>query len=230
MKKVIISNGIISSAQRKNSFLSRSDIKIFSVATLQDALSIHRSVQADIIIVKSRTKDRIYHECFQSVREKELFRECALIVVAPKTSSAALKTKKRCIKEVYFGKVKGRRIIKKAMQLLNLSWRETYRVLLNVAVEGSACETSFACRSINISVTGMLLETAQKFTKGQRISCSFVLPDTTRIETAGEIVRMIPQLSDEEKKLYGVRFDNMDEETRSKIIQFINPLSEKNHG
>jgi hypothetical protein len=75
--------------------------------------------------------------------------------------------------------------------LLNLSWRETYRVLLNVAIEGIVSTNHFICTSLDISLAGMLIETTQTFNQGERLSCTFFLPNMTQIQLTGEIARTI---------------------------------------
>jgi hypothetical protein len=64
-------------------------------------------------------------------------------------------------------------------------------VLLNVAIEGTVSTNHFVCKSLDISLAGMLIETAQTFNQGDRLSCSFFMPNMTQIQLTGEIARTI---------------------------------------
>ena len=52
MKKVIIAKDIKGVLDEEKSFLSRPDLRIFTAASNEKALALHRSVKADLIVAK----------------------------------------------------------------------------------------------------------------------------------------------------------------------------------
>ncbi len=146
-------------------------------------------------------------------------------MICPARTSAVLQSSRCGADVVLYEPARTGKILAAARKILNLSWRETYRVLLNVAVEGSAGDQSFSCHSLDISPTGMLLETAQTFRAADRVSCSFLLPDATRIEASGEVARVIPKLPGSDTNLYGIRFSSIASEGRSALESLIRTMS-----
>jgi hypothetical protein len=67
-----------------------------------------------------------------------------------------------------------------------------HRELLHVTIEKTVSAKHFVCNSLDISLTGILIETTKTFNQGDRHSCSFLLPNVTQIQLTGEIVRTIP--------------------------------------
>jgi c-di-GMP-binding flagellar brake protein YcgR len=108
-----------------------------------------------------------------------------------------------------------------AKAFLNLSWRETYRVLLHVAVEGNNDAGSFVCNSLDISLDGMLIETDQMLDIGDRLSCSFFLPNGSQVQTNGEIVRIVTPAPGVKSNWYGVHFLDVSPETEKDLEVFI---------
>ncbi len=115
-------------------------------------------------------------------------------------------------------------LLSRAQQLLAVVWRETFRISITVTVQGNEKGGTFSCRSRDISLSGMLMETEQKLEKGDCISCSFVLPDSTKIMATGEIVRAMNGRG-VVMNHYGVQFVQMSAESRNALEKFINGKS-----
>jgi hypothetical protein len=107
----------------------------------------------------------------------------------------------------------------KALQLLQVPVRKSYRVLLNVSVQGSDQASSFVCRSENISATGLLIETDRHLHAGDRISCSFSL-GSKEVTVCGEIVRVITPPLDSNLNRYGIKFRELSDGARTAIESF----------
>ena len=118
------------------------------------------------------------------------------------------------------------KILDKVRQLMDISWRESYRVLVSVSVSGSSKDKTFFCRSGNISTTGMLIETEKVFDKGDRLACSFFLPDSAQIKTEGEIVRIIKPVANSKTCQYGIKFSQLPAGARSAIEVFVERKSQ----
>jgi c-di-GMP-binding flagellar brake protein YcgR len=75
--------------------------------------------------------------------------------------------------------------------------------------------------SENISVTGMLFDSEKSFSKGEIISCWFVLPDSTHVRTLAEIVRIAKRVTEHDTNQYGIRFLRLDPVFRTAISDYI---------
>ena len=109
--------------------------------------------------------------------------------------------------------------LRKALRLLNVSDRTSYRVIVKISKREKNNVTDVLCTSENISSSGMLLETDRVLYKGDKITCSFFLPNSIQIVTEGEIVRIIEK--EDGSKKYGVQFIDIPSLVESQITSFI---------
>lgn len=229
MKKILIAKRIIGRLRKRNSFLNRADIKVLAAGSLNELLEIHRTVHADLVIADYDLPGLKTDTLTDRVRQQTGLSGIPIILICPDRTAARLKSAHFGADVVLFEPVKARKILAAARKLLNLSWRETYRVLLSVAVEGSACDQSFSCRTLDISTTGMLLETGQHFKAGDRVVCSFLLPDATRIGASAEVVRELHQPAITDKNLYGLRFLTLSPGAQEALDSLIRAMSPNAH-
>ncbi|HBG47031.1 MAG TPA: hypothetical protein DDW94_08590 [Deltaproteobacteria bacterium] len=116
---------------------------------------------------------------------------------------------------------------------LERSARFDLQILGRLSIEGSATADSCLCNTINISVTGALIETGFAVPSGALIRYSFTIPGTDRtVDVAGEVVRA--EVSSETmrrtrssgeapRKLqrYGIMFLDLSHEDRTAIEDFL---------
>jgi DNA-binding response OmpR family regulator len=224
MKKILIAQDINNILQQKNSFLERADMLVFTAATNDELLGIHRAERADLIITHLDMPGMDVEQCCSLIKQEAAPRAVSLIMVSPNNRGALEKSSRCRADAVLLRPVKSPLVMAKAKQLLNISWRETYRVLLNISVEGSSSEQMFACRSLDLSTTGMRIETAHSFKQGDRVICSFFLPDanTTHIEATGEIARIIQPGPGTDAGRYGVHFLDLSNDARKALGAYLN--------
>jgi c-di-GMP-binding flagellar brake protein YcgR len=114
----------------------------------------------------------------------------------------------------------------KAQQLLQVAGRETLRVLLSANVDSLADDGAFFCRTLNISATGMLIETNKQLAEGTRLTCSFYLPNAKKIRVAAKIVRAAAVPGDEDRQ-YGLMFADITPEAKKLLVDYIVKTSMK---
>lgn len=224
MKKILIAQEINDILQQKNSFLERADMLVFTATSNDEALDIHRAERADLIITHLELPGMDVERFCSLIRQEAAPRAVSLIMVCSNSRSALEKSSRCRADAVLLRPVKSALIMAKVKQLLNINWRETYRVLLNLSVEGSSSDLMFACRSLDLSTTGMRIEAARAFRQGDRVICSFFLPDanTTHIETTGEIARIIQPGPGTGAGRYGVHFLDLSDDARKALGAFLN--------
>lgn len=223
----MIAQDINKTLQQKNSFLKRADIKVFTAASNDEALKIHREERVHLIITQLDMPGMATEQFCSLVREDPELRAVSVIMICT-NNRAEIEQSSRCrANAVILRPVNPALLLAKAQQLLDISWRETYRVLLSLTVDGNAKDTPFFCRSQNISTSGMLIETDKTLPYGDRVICSFFLPDSMRIQAAGEIVRIPQQATGSTVKQYGVKFSNLTPEARQALEAFVEKKAQK---
>ena len=96
--------------------------------------------------------------------------------------------------------------------------RGCLRGLIKVALKGIFERDFFFSTALNISASGILIETDKILAQGDRIVCSFILQ--RKIEVTGEVVRAIRKAPDVYH--YGVRFLNPTANAKAQIEEFVN--------
>jgi DNA-binding response OmpR family regulator len=229
MKKIILDQDINTILRKKNTFLDRADMRVFTSASTDEVLQIHRTVRADLIIINFDMPGMGIEQLCSLLRESAEHSPVSIILVCANTKSA-LKQSSHCKAEAVITRpFKPAQLLAQAKTLLNLSWRETYRVLLNVAIEGTVSTNHFVCNSLDISLAGMLIETTQTFHQGDRLSCSFFLPNMTQIQLTGEIARTIQPVPGVDANWYGVHFLNLPPDVAKTLEAFIDTNASKSH-
>src|SRR5574341_1265272 len=197
MKKILTAKDMQPLLVEENSFLNRGDIKILTAGTNDEILKLHREEKADLIVTVIICDDR--------VAEGEQPRQCGAGEVLVIPVDRAL-------------------LHRKVQQALAVAPRWSYRVTLNVAVEGKLKNRPFLFRTENISATGTLIRAEEALAPGDRIALSFYLPDGTRVSAQGEIVRLVSQGAG--PGLYGIKFTDIAPGVKASIESFV----EKKYG
>ena len=138
------------------------------------------------------------------IRKDEELKHVSIIIVC--TSAAPdIARVSRCKANSFITKpVQYLQLIDKVAQLVDIPERKSFRVLLKVSVSGKSAKGSFFCSSLDLSATGILLQTDRTFAIGDVISCDFFLPGASRIFTDVEIMRVTG--NHDNTFLYGARY------------------------
>jgi len=225
MRKILIANDLMVMLGKKSSFLNRSDIRLYTAASGDDVLAIHRTEKVNLIIAPLDMPGMKSELVYDTIREDRELRTVSVILVCPDDPSSIERTTRCKANAAVTLPIDVPRLLEKAQQLLDISWRESYRVLLSVRVEGSTHDTSFFCSSENISTTGILIETDKVLKQGDHVLCSFFLPDAKQIKTGGQIIRVIKQTPGSKTTRYGVNFSQLSVEAKSAIEDFVEKKS-----
>jgi hypothetical protein len=160
-------------------------------------------------------------ELFETLRDGGMLQKTAVIIVhggRPGEAELAQQCSADAVLRMPLDTVQ---LLKQAQHFLDIPLRESYRVLLSVKVAGTGSEKSFFCRSENISVTGLLLETERTLALKDRIECSFFLPGSRQLVVRGEIARNVGSAARTGANLYGVQFISLAPEAKAAIESFV---------
>jgi two-component system chemotaxis response regulator CheY len=225
MKKVLIAHDIHGLLEQDSTFLNRTDMRVFVAATNDEALKIHRAERMNLIITQLDMPGMTSEQFCSLIREDADLRAVSMIMVCANTP-AAIEQSVRCrANAVLLRPIHPSLIMAKAQQLLDIAARETLRVLLSASVDSHTKDKSFYCRSRNIGVTGMLIETDKILAEGARLSCLFYLPNSKKIQASGKIIRAIEQAPGDVDRQYGLMFTDITPEARQLLIDFVESTS-----
>ena len=227
MKKIIIAETLQSSIENDQSVFKRSAVSVFTAGTNDRILEIHRAEKADLIISRMDLPGMGSEQLYALIRTDPELRAVSTILCCggtPTAKEAAQRCKPNTLLTLPVDHAK---IEQAARDLLQISSRESYRVLLSIQIEGNSKERAFFCKSENISASGLLLETEKDLVKGDKIICSFFLPGSHRITVNGDVVREIDQKQPAAGKQYGVKFTKVSLQDKLAIEQFVKMKSQK---
>jgi hypothetical protein len=101
----------------------------------------------------------------------------------------------------------------KMSELLVVPQRKDIRVLQRISVKSSEGDTPFFAQSLNISISGMLIETDRTFKEGDRLTCAFNIAHS---EIVVDCMVMRMDSTSSGRNRYGIKFINCN--TKSLVI------------
>ena len=228
MKKIVIAHELHALLERKETFLSRTDITAaFVAATNEEVLNLHRDRRADLIITLLDMPGMSSEQLCSLIRADDDLRAVSIIMACANTPAAIERTAQCGVNAVLPQPVDPSVLTAKAQQLLDIAARGTLRVLLSVDLDSRSEDESFFCRSRNLSATGMLIQTEKLLVVGDRMSCLFYLPNARKIEVSGKIARALRKVPGDVENQYGFMFTDISPETRRALIYFVGQPANK---
>lgn len=225
MKKILIVDDIRTYIDQEKGILGRADFRIFTATSGEEALKIHKAEKVDLIIADLNMPGIGGDKLCSLIRNDEELKQVSFIIVCAGGKSD-MERYSRCKANSYITKpVTPAGLLEKVGQLLDIPERKSYRVLLKVTVTGKSLNDSFFCSSQNISTSGLLIETERALEKGDKISCSFFLPNAERIVADAEVVRIVRKSN--HTLQYGVRYVNIGPSYKAAIEGFVNKRAGK---
>ncbi len=158
MKKILVTDDVARIISKEKSFLDREGVNLLMVATNDDVLPVHRAEKTNVIITTLKSPGMKSEELCSAIRSDDALRKVSIIMICP-DNAADIERCAQCKANVVLTMpVDPAVLLEKVRQLLEISWRESYRVLVSVMIEGSNKDRPFFGRSGNISTTGILIE------------------------------------------------------------------------
>jgi CheY-like chemotaxis protein len=228
MKKILITRDIHALLNQESTFLNRSDLRVFVGATSDELLQIHRSERVDVIIT-SRGLPGMPCERFCSLIREDAGLRTVSIIMTCADDPDAIRESGRCrANSILLEPLHSVLVAAKAEQLLNIAARETLRVLLNADVLGESGDSSFYGRTVNVSASGLFIETGRRLPAETRLSCRFYLPAAAgQVRVMGKIVRIIEPAARNDVYQYGLMFTEIAPEVRKQLADYVDEMSRR---
>jgi CheY-like chemotaxis protein len=217
MKKILLMKDIKKLFTDQGNFLDRSDIKVLTAATNAELLKVHREKKVDLIVTQLEAPGIKSEKVFDIIRENEELRRVSVIIICNDTLAHRERCKLCRPNAVFTIPVDLPLLFIKMQHLLDIAPRRDYRAALAVAIQGKFKDRPLPFWTENISASGMLIKAEEPLSKGDGVFFSFFLPDGTHVSGYGEITRVNRPGTEEGAYLDGIKFTNIDPDTRSAI-------------
>ena len=221
MKRVIIAEDVKAILEKEQNFLCREDIRIFPVSSNKQALALHRAENADLLIVNLDSPDMGGETLCSLIREDKELCKVSIIIISSDTKSDA----ERCLQcranASLTGPLDCAILLEEMHKLIHIAPRKSLRVPLSIQIQIVSKGKPSIAYSENISVSGMLLFSEAPLFKGDTITCSFYLPDSTHIKVSAEIIRILDKETEHDTNYYGIKFIDVSTHCGSAIEAFV---------
>ncbi len=221
MQKVLIAQDLKPLLMHGESLLDRQGITIFTATANDEILKTHIEEVVNLIVTRPDLPGTRIENIFDIIWQSEYLRAVDLLMVCEDNAGQ----KKRCrncgAEMILTLPLDPVLLQEKVRKFLDIFLRKAYRVVLNVAVEGKFKNRPFLCHTENISSAGMLIGTEIDLAPGDRISCSYFLPNETKIVAHGEVVRVMKKGEDSKEKLYGIQYTAIEADVKEKIEAYV---------
>jgi len=221
MKKLLIAQELQHLMLNAMNFLRRAEITVVAATTNDDILKNHITENANLIITTLDQPGMACETLIHTIRRAENMRKVSIILLCGNTKEQHDRCARSGANAVFTHPVDPGLFARKVQELLDVAPRRSYRVMLNVAVDGKFNNRPFMCSSQNISAKGMLIRTPESLSAGDHIACSFYLPDGKRLSASGEVVRIVKENSGVNVNHYGLRFVSISPDAELAIAAFV---------
>lgn len=225
MKKLLIAQNLKPLMMTAMNFLRRSEIAVFTAATNDELLKNHLAEHAQLIVTTLDTPGLACETLVHTIRRGEAMRNVSILLLCDSTPAQRERCDQCGANAVVTKPVDHVLFAQKMQELLDVAPRRFYRVGLNIAIDGIRNERPLAFSSQNISTKGMLIRTGESLAQGERIFCSFFLPDGKHLSATGKVVRVVKPATEATASHYGVRFESLAPDAEYAIAAFIDKKS-----
>jgi CheY-like chemotaxis protein len=226
MKKILIVNNQEAFLDRNKTLLNRAGFVILTAASANEALQICREQTVDLIIAQldlPGTKGDLF--CSLIRKDSEL-RNVSIILVCYESEAEFAEN---CGANAVVTKpIRPELLLQLVGKFLGISARREYRAAFHAKVEGSRGSKVFSGMTRNISVSGMLCETAVLLQKDDLLSNLLFNIDSSKIVANGKVIWSARM--EDEKYSYGVRFIELAPELKETIEQFVAATEQNSTG
>lgn len=221
MKKILIAEKLRPLLVQNKNFHFRANIAILTAATNDDVLKIHIEEKASLIITTFGLPGLSCEELFATIRQSKELQSVFTLLICENTLGLRERSSRCGAHAVMIEPIDPAALARKVQELLDAPPRRSYRVILNVVVEGASKNRAFLCKSENLSSGGMLITTEEQLTTGAGLSCSFYLPGGRKVTAHGTVARVIRQEPGSKTGRFGVAFTDLSPDTKAAIEDFI---------
>jgi CheY-like chemotaxis protein len=205
------------SRQIQRTLLGRGGVDRYKASGIEELRVLGRALCPTLIVIDAALPEA--RECIQLLRGDPGTRDRSIAVVVTGEFDAA---------EMEWLQLGANAILRsppdaswdeRLARLLSVSVRQDWRLPVQLTVEAIHGAEVFSGQALNLSVTGMLLDSAFPLSLGQEFDFRFQVPDGSPVAGRGRVVRQPSRAT------HGVEFLRLDGESKNAIRQFVRSAS-----
>jgi CheY-like chemotaxis protein len=218
MKKVLLVNGIKQLTEEKRLLAGRG-LQVFKASSGEEALGICRRERVHLIIMGFDPPEMSGGNLCYLVRKEKTLRDVSILAVCRNREPDIERCAMSGVNAYVTRPIDPDLFLEKVGLLLNIAKRTGVQVLIKVSIKGASGYQDFFCTTLNISSTGMLIETDQVIARGETIVCSFFIPGSHNIIANCIVVRTVKH--SHTMYHHGLRFLELSPDHQSTIQAFV---------
>lgn len=229
MKKILLADSAKLVIELEKAILSnRDNIRLFTASSGIEAINIHKNEKVNLILCALYMPGMNGDEVCRLIRKDDNIKNVSIVMV---TTSA--KDVDMCLaagaNDVVLKPINPVDLLEKVGKYINIAVRRDTRLVARIGIQGIKGRVSepFLDNTVDISISGVLIETNHLLNIKEKVSCSFFIPGNPAPVTAtGEVVRRTDgkQVG---MNYYGVRFLNIGKEDRQTLSNYINSMQKQ---
>lgn len=213
--KVLIVDDMKSFLDLETSFLKRTDCSLFKAVNGLDALRIAKAEKPDVIFLDLEMPVMNGIECCRFIKSDVDLKNIPVVIITASTKE------EECYKagcNSYVRKpVDEDRFLTEIKKFVQIKERNDRRVSVSLSANVNFKGSKTPGTILNISKSGMLLDTREPFAVGTAVTVDFALPEAkSRIKAKAMVVRTVS-----EDGKFGLTFSDMDEKHQTTLNVFI---------
>jgi CheY-like chemotaxis protein len=217
MKQIIIAQSIMHFIRDSDTIFKRGNIGVLAAATCEEMLNMQGVRKSDLVVIDASMPVMGGVKLCAALRGKDDLRNVSIILAVDDNVEAGLRSSEARANAVIRKPVDPIELFSRISELLIIPQRKDLRVLLRAAIDANGKPVSFLGMSLNISISGMLLETDMALRQGERFSAIITISHR-ECAVDCQVVRAVPA---GKRFQYGVKFVNMDTKTLVILDQFV---------
>lgn len=214
MHKILVVGNAINSAKIKG-ILASYNCNILKAWSNDEAYSIHSKEKVSLIITTMDLPGMEAEELCVRLRWSPELKYVYILIVCDNDPNAIEKCKETRANKCMIRPIDEDELLERIMSTISLAKRKAYNVITSVK-DGSR---TLHCKTVNLSSSGMLIESSDQLDKGACVDLSFFLPESRRIAGNGEVVRVVNM--SHKTFQYGIRFADLNPEMTKGLKSFI---------
>jgi len=225
-RNILLLDGVKLFLRLEETLLQRQGWTIFTAGTGEEAKAILARERVDLLIMDYVLPDVTGDELVRWVRENAETRDMSILIV---TARGLREHIDRCMSagcNAFLFKPVSRTVLcAKVQEMLDVPARRHVRTLIRLEVKASCKDRFFFGNTVNLSVSGVLLETPLDIGLGESIDLRFFLPgEAEAIDVNGRVVRRTPMTTGNSAN-YGLLFEELTDADRVRIERFVEASS-----
>ena len=188
MRKLIVAENMRPALERPESLVRRGSIEVYPARTSEEILDLHRTHKADLIIADLELPVMGGAKLCAAIRGDGALKDVSIIMACDGSETAAAQSRGGGANAVIAKPIDPVALFQMVSELIVVPERKDMRVLLRVNIIGDDRGTPFFASSENISISGMLIETAARISMDERLLCSFYIGHS-EMKTEAKVTR-----------------------------------------